>query len=76
MKIITADQRLAEKSGAKNLIVSPSGVGTFLLAMALGKCVIMTESPATRGVLEHEHTAILVPMNDADARFAGVHVSS
>ena len=27
MKIISADQRLAEKTGAKILIVGPSGVG-------------------------------------------------
>ncbi|MGH9677332.1 MAG: glycosyltransferase, partial [Candidatus Acidiferrum sp.] len=47
--------------------ISPSGVGTYLLAMALGKCVIMTESPATRDVLEHEKHAILVPMANAEA---------
>jgi ABC-type uncharacterized transport system fused permease/ATPase subunit len=27
MKIITADERLAERSGAKILVVGPSGVG-------------------------------------------------
>jgi glycosyltransferase involved in cell wall biosynthesis len=47
--------------------ISPSGVGTFILAMALKKCVIITESPATRGVLEHERNAILIPMGDAAA---------
>lgn len=47
--------------------ISPSGVGTYLLAMALGKCVVMSESPATRGVIEHEKQAVLVPMGDAAA---------
>jgi hypothetical protein len=47
--------------------ISASGIGTYLLAMALGKCVIVTESPATRGILTHEDTAVVVPMGDAAA---------
>jgi hypothetical protein len=52
--------------------ISPSGVGTYLLAMALGKCVIVTDSPATRGVLEHEREAVIVPTGDVEALRAAV----
>jgi glycosyltransferase involved in cell wall biosynthesis len=44
--------------------ISPSGVGVYLMAMALRKCVIITDSPATKGVLEHEGNALLVPFQD------------
>ena len=44
--------------------ISPSGVSAYLMAMALKKCVIISDSPSTRGILEHEQTAILVPMRD------------
>lgn len=45
-------------------VLAPSGIGTYLVAMALGKAVIMTEGPATRGLLSEE-TAALVPAGDA-----------
>jgi glycosyltransferase involved in cell wall biosynthesis len=46
--------------------MSPSGVSAYLQAQALGKCVIVSECPSTRGILEHENQAILVPMRDPD----------
>ncbi len=44
--------------------ISPSGVSAYLMAMAFKKCVIISDSPSTRGILTHEKNAILVPMSD------------
>jgi len=44
-----------------NSIYAP-GLSVYLLAMALKKCVIITEGPATRGLLTDE--AIIVPQDD------------
>ena len=44
--------------------LSPSGIGTYLVAMALGKCVIITEGAATRWLL-NDDTAVLIPPRDA-----------
>jgi glycosyltransferase involved in cell wall biosynthesis len=38
------------------------GLSLYLMAMAMGKCVIITEGPSTRGVLTNE--AIIVPPRD------------
>jgi glycosyltransferase involved in cell wall biosynthesis len=46
------------------------GVTSYLMAMALKKCVIITDGPATRGILRDE--AILVPAGDPDALAAAI----
>lgn len=45
-------------------VIKPSGVSTYLVAMALGKCVIMTDSPATQGLIDSGQ-AVVVPQSDA-----------
>jgi len=52
-----------------------AGISACLLAMALGKCVIITESPATRGVLE-DGQVITVPSADVDALRAAIVAAS
>jgi glycosyltransferase involved in cell wall biosynthesis len=47
--------------------ISPSGVSVYLQAMALGKCVIVTDCPSTRGILEDGNQAILVGQRDVPA---------
>ncbi|MGF1583342.1 MAG: glycosyltransferase [Gemmataceae bacterium] len=47
--------------------ISPSGVGAYLLAMGLKKCVIVSDCPSTRDILEHDNNAVLVPMSDSKA---------
>lgn len=44
--------------------IGASGVGAYLLAMALGKCVVITDCPAVRGILTNGGEAILVPPRD------------
>lgn len=39
--------------------INPSGVSTYLSIMALRKCVVISDGPATRGILSNE--AIIVP---------------
>ncbi len=46
--------------------LAPSGISTYLLAMALGKCVIMTDGPATRGLIDRGE-AVVVPASDPAA---------
>jgi glycosyltransferase involved in cell wall biosynthesis len=45
--------------------ISASGITTYLLAMALGRCVVITEGPATRGIVSEE--ALVVPPADPAA---------
>lgn len=42
--------------------ISPTGISTYLVAMALRRCVIITEGPATRNLLSDQ--AIVVPPCD------------
>lgn len=44
--------------------VSAAGVGAYLLAMALNKPVIITECPATNGILDDGIHAAIVPPSD------------
>ena len=46
--------------------ISPSGIGTYLNAMAMGKCVIVSHGVATTDALNQEQ-ALLVPPEDPDA---------
>jgi glycosyltransferase involved in cell wall biosynthesis len=41
--------------------ISAAGNGTYIQAMALGKCVIITDCPGVRGILENERHALIVP---------------
>ena len=50
--------------------ISSSGISTYLDAMALRRCVVITEGPATRGLLTDE--AILVPATNAPAMAAAI----
>jgi len=45
--------------------IAPSGIGTYLNAMLMGKCVVMSEGPGSNDVLTEE--ALMVPPEDADA---------
>lgn len=51
--------------------LAPSGIGAYLGAMALGKCVVITESPATMDILSAEQ-AVIVPPRDAPALRAAI----
>jgi glycosyltransferase involved in cell wall biosynthesis len=46
--------------------IAASGISTYLCAMALRKCVIITEGPATKDIL-NETNAVLVPPEDPKA---------
>src|SRR5262249_13719243 len=52
-------------------MMSPSGIGTYLVAMALGKPVVITDSPSTRGILDNGQ-ALIVPPRDSEALRAAV----
>jgi glycosyltransferase involved in cell wall biosynthesis len=62
-----------ESMAASRLVVLPLkpditgvGIGVYIMAMALGKPVVITAGPSTHGLLGDD-LAIVVPPNDADA---------
>lgn len=63
---------IAHLNGAKVVVLTPDassiravGISTYLDAMALGKCVVMTEGPATKDIIGNE--ALLVPPSDPES---------
>jgi len=55
--------------------LTTAGISACLVAMALGKCVIITESVATRGMLDHGETVVVPPSDPGALRAAMVKVS-
>ncbi len=53
--------------------ISATGISTYLVAMALKKCVIVTEGPATRSLIRDE--AIVVRPNDPIALAEAIHLA-
>lgn len=52
--------------------IQPAGISVYLEAMALGKPVIVTEGPSTRGILKNENEAEIVPPSNAIALAAAL----
>jgi len=50
--------------------LAASGISTYLLAMALGKCVVITDSPATVRLVDCGEAVIVPPANPAALRAA------
>jgi glycosyltransferase involved in cell wall biosynthesis len=50
--------------------LAPSGVSTYLSAMAMGKAVVITEGPATRGLLDDGQALVVPPRDPAALREA------
>ncbi len=53
-------------------MVTASGVSTVLEAMAMGKALVVTDSPGIRDYVAHEATALVVPCGDALAMRAAI----
>jgi len=50
----------------------PAGISACLVAMALGKCVVVSDSPVTRGIFTDGEHAVVVPSADAAAMRAAI----
>lgn len=53
-------------------MVTASGVSTVLEAMAMGKALVVSDSPGIRDYVAHEKTALVVPCGDALAMRAAI----
>ena len=53
-------------------MVTASGIGTVLEAMALGKALIVSDSPGIRDYVAHDETALVVPCGDVPALRAAI----
>ena len=51
-------------------VLSPAGVSTYLVAMALRKCVVVTDGPATRGTLDKTNAVLVAPKDPVSLRKA------
>ncbi len=54
--------------------LAASGISTYLLAMALRKCVVITDSPATVGLVDRGEAVIVPPANPDALRTALIKV--
>ncbi len=52
--------------------INPSGVSTYLTAMAFRKPVIISEGPSTKGLLENGRNALIVPPANPEALRAAI----
>jgi glycosyltransferase involved in cell wall biosynthesis len=50
----------------------PAGISACLVAMALGKCVVVSDSPVSRGILKDGEHAVVVPPSDPAAMRAAI----
>lgn len=53
-------------------MLTASGIGTLLEAMATGKALIVSDSPGIRDYVAHDETALVVPCGDAPALRAAI----
>lgn len=57
-------------------VIKPSGISTYLVAMALGKCVIITDSAATQGLIDSGQAVLVRPGDALALRDAIAQVAS
>lgn len=56
--------------------ISPTGVSTYLVAMAMKKCVIITECPATLNIIPNDCAVIIKPSNVKELQAAIIKVDT